>query len=136
VLRFRRMPKDELHELRAVLREAVAATRRPYREIEDQLGIGHGTLKRILAGDFEIRAYHLTQLARLLRVHPKEFFELAFPDWPAQHRLSDWVTPDRRKALPRQTHFPDNTAELAELIRDLIRQELSASARKTPSPAG
>ena len=82
------MPKDQLHELRAVLREAVTATRRGYREIEDQLGIGHGTLKRLLDGDFEIRAYHLTQLARLLKVHPKEFFELAFPDWPAQHRLT------------------------------------------------
>ena len=39
-----------MSELRAVLREAVAACRRSNRDLEDELGLGHGSLQRMLDG--------------------------------------------------------------------------------------
>lgn len=119
------MPRDEFYELRAVLREALDATRKSYRQIEDKLGLGHGTLKKLIDGELEIRASHLTRFANLLQIHPREFFELGFPDWTAQHCLADWLTPDRRKVF-QQTGLPTNVNELADLIRSIIREELSA----------
>lgn len=91
------MRQDELSELRAVLREAVAACRRSNRDLEDDLGLGHGSLQRMLDGRIDIRVHHLVEIARILQVHPMEFLELAFPDWPAHHHLTEWMRPDLRK---------------------------------------
>jgi hypothetical protein len=132
------MPKDELSELRAVLREAADASRRTYKEIEKALGIGHGTLLRMLDGRLDIRVYHVVGLARLLRVHPKDFLEAAFPDWPAEHQLTEWMTPARRKRLKKPA-LPSTLEELSELVRGIVQDELAAReaapASRRPRPA-
>lgn len=117
------MPKDELKELRAVLREAVKASRRSLRELENEMGIGHGNLKRLLDGDLEIRVHHLVALARQLQVHPKEFLELGFPDWPARHQLAEWMTPDRRKSARRASS--PLSPEIEARLREIVREELA-----------
>jgi transcriptional regulator with XRE-family HTH domain len=128
------MPRDEFYELRSVLREALEATRKSYRQIEDKLGLGHSTLKKLIDGELEIKASHLTRLANLLQIHPREFFELGFPDWPAQHRLADWLTPDRRRAF-RQNGLPTTIEELSALIRSIVQEEMAAETPKKPPQA-
>ena len=118
------MSRDELSALRALMRDAVASCRRSNRELEDALGLGHGTLQRLLDGRIDVRVYHLLALARLLQVHPVEFLEQAFPDWPARHRLTDWMNPDQRKNEAGRSGMPATREELAELIREIVREEL------------
>ena len=120
------MLQDDLSELRAVLREAVAACRRSNRDLEDDLGLGHGSLLRMLDGRIEIRVHHLVALARILQVHPMEFLELAFPDWPARHHLTEWMKPDLRKRAKKRPGLPATREELSELVRGLVQEELDA----------
>jgi transcriptional regulator with XRE-family HTH domain len=129
------MPKDGLEELRAVLREAVSASRLSYREIEDQLGLGHGSLQRLLDGRVDVRVHHLVGLARILQVHPMEFLELGFPDWPSRHRLTDWMRPDSRIRRTRQA-LPSTREDLAALVREIVQEELGARENSPQSRSG
>ena len=133
------MRQDELSELRAVLREAVAACRRSNRELEDDLGLGHGSLQRMLDGQVDVRVQHLVALARLLQVHPMEFLELGFPDWPVHHHLTDWMRPDLRKRARKRPGLPSTREELSELVRGIVQEELdtreAAPPRRTSAAA-
>jgi hypothetical protein len=129
------MPEDELEELRAVLREAVATCRLSYREIEDELGLGHGSLQRLLDGRVDIRVHHLVELARILQVHPMEFLELGFPDWPSRHRLTDWMRPDSRIRRNRQA-LPSTREDLADLVRGIVQKELGAQEDRPKGRSG
>lgn len=133
------MRQDPLSELRAVLREAVAATHRTNYELEKELGLGHGSLQRLFDGRVDVRVHHLLALARILQVHPMEFLELAFPDWPARHHLTDWMKPDLRKKAGKRPGLPSTREELAELVRGIVQEELDAReadpARRTPRRA-
>ncbi len=120
------MPQDDLSELRAVLREAVAACRRSNRDLEDDLGLGHGSLLRMLDGRIEIRVHHLVAIARILQVHPMEFLELAFPDWPVRHHLTDWMRPDVRKKAGKKAALPSTREELSDLVRGIVQEEIGA----------
>ncbi|HEX6861567.1 MAG TPA: helix-turn-helix transcriptional regulator, partial [Thermoanaerobaculia bacterium] len=107
------MRQEDLSELRAVLREAVTACRRSNRDLEDDLGLGHGSLQRMLDGRVDVRVQHLVALARLLQVHPMEFLELGFPDWPVHHHLTDWMRPDLRKRARKRPGLPSTREELS-----------------------
>ncbi|HWN43364.1 MAG TPA: hypothetical protein VNW71_14145 [Thermoanaerobaculia bacterium] len=120
------MRQDDLSELRAVLREAVVACRRSNRDLEDDLGLGHGSLQRMLDGRIDIRVHHLVEIARILQVHPMEFLELGFPDWPARHHLSEWMKPDLRKRATKRPGLPATREELSELVRGIVREEIDA----------
>ena len=134
------MRQDELSELRAVLREAVAACRRSNRDLEDDLGLGHGSLQRLLDGRIDLRVNHLLAIARLLQIHPMEFLELGLPDWPVRHHLTDWMKPDLRKRAKKKAGLPSTREELAELVRGIVQEELdareaAAPQRRAPAPA-
>jgi transcriptional regulator with XRE-family HTH domain len=123
------MVDQDLDELRRLLREAVEAARASMhtRDIEAALGVGHGNLERLLNGTLELRVRHLLGFARLLEIPPADFFELgcAKAAAAAQHRLLDWLGPDRRRAQG-SLRLPSNPEELAELIRSAVREELAA----------
>lgn len=139
MLRSAPMRQEDLSELRAVLREAVAACRRSNRDLEDDLGLGHGSLQRMLDGQVDVRVQHLVALARLLQVHPMEFLELGFPDWPVHHHLTDWMRPDLRKRARKRPGLPSTREELSELIRGIVQEEFDAREatppRRTPGGA-
>jgi DNA-binding Xre family transcriptional regulator len=123
--------KDEQRLLRELLGQAVESLRLPPREIEDRLGIGHGTLRRLLDGRAEMKLRHLLEFCRLLDVHPREVIELAFPGWKASHQLGDWDPPGRRK--PRQE--PALPEGLLQAIRAAVREEISGAGSSSGSDA-
>lgn len=136
---------DELGKLRDVLRRAIKASRLGARQIEQAVGIGHGTLDRLLDGSLDLRVRHLLGFARILKVAPRDFLELGFPELEseAKYRLVDWITP-REPAppgkAPGKASAPAQDVvtqvrevvkeELAETIRAVVRQELEANRRK------
>jgi len=118
---------DDTKPLRAVLRQAIAASRMGKRQIEVALGIGNGKLDRLLDGTLEIRVRHVLALARVLEVSPKEFLDLAYPEPPggARYSLKDWFGPRHgAQAAPRK----NDAADLREVVREVVREELARNA--------
>lgn len=126
------MANKDLQQLRQVLREAVRASRMPIREMERQLGIGHGALYRMLDGELDLRVRHLLALADLLGVPPTDFFEIGCPDAMsrASKRLADWIGQTSRASEPTAASL--SLPELKELIRSTVREELEQHSA-TPS---
>lgn len=129
------MAKYDVARLRRVLRQVVKAARFPNRRIEDAIGLGHGTLGRLLSGDLDLRVHHLLRLAELLEVPPGDFFELAYAEESrrAGNRLADWIAPLRHRDAEAA---PASRDDLRELIRETLREELAALRRGAPDDAG
>jgi transcriptional regulator with XRE-family HTH domain len=116
---------DDLRPLRALFRQAIAASRLGKREIETAMGIGHGQLERLLDGSLDLRVRHVLGLAAALKVPPKDFLDLAFPEPPggAKLRLRDWLGP-HEPAPADEKREPD----LAAVVREAVREELTRGA--------
>ena len=127
------MVDQDLKELRRLLRDAVESSRMYVRDIEAAMGVGHGNLERLLNGTLELRVRHLLAFARLLKIPPAEFLELGCPGATqvAQRRLVDWLGPERSQGLAGTSQLPATPEELAELIRAVVREELSAAEQST-----
>jgi transcriptional regulator with XRE-family HTH domain len=126
------MIDDDLGSLRALLREAIAATRLTTREAEEALGMAHGSLEGVLKGKLDLRVRHVLALAGILRVSPADFFTLGCPaaNDAAQHELVEWLSPPARRAVKAAPAPKSN--DLADLVRTTIREEL-AKARRGPN---
>ena len=127
------MIHDDLAQLRQLLARAVQASGRPRRDLEREIGVGSGSLARLLSGDLDVTVEHLTNLARLLRVPPGDLLAAGCPDASAaaSHRLTDWIGPADSAAVttatPRAaTSAPPSPDELAAMIRAAVREELAA----------
>ena len=110
------------------------------REIERRLGIGHGSLSRMLDGTLDLRVRHLLALANMLGVPPGDFLEIGCPDVGerAQRRLSDWIGAPSRTRAAEPTAASLSVTALTELIRGAVREEISKheiSQPKHDSPA-
>jgi len=120
------MPGDDgLALIRALLRTALAALPMSPHTIEDELGIGHGTLLRLLDGRMELKLRHLLELCQLLKIHPRDVIERGLPNWKAAHRLEDWLPPDMRRAA-QPLALSD---EVLQAIRAAVREEVSHAGR-------
>jgi transcriptional regulator with XRE-family HTH domain len=132
------MRSPDLRTLRQVLREAIAAQGRSNRKLEEDLGIGHGNIEKLLSGRAEIKVRHLAVLAELLDVPPADFLALGLPEATARarRRLTDWIAPEQRRAggqAPQrktegsasQAVVQVSTEQLAELVREAVRVELA-----------
>jgi len=116
------MPRDdEMALIRALLRTALAALPMSPHTIEDELGIGHGTLLRLLDGRMELKLRHLLRLCELLKIHPRDLIERGLPNWKAVRRLDDWLPPDQRRAA-QPVALSD---EVLQAIRAAVREEVS-----------
>jgi len=113
--------RDQLMGLREVLSEALGSLQMTPFEIEQRLGVGHGSLRRLLDGTTALKLHHLVGFARLLEVHPKDLLEVGLPDWPAKHRLLDLLSPERRQAAGA----PALPEETAAAVRTVVREELA-----------
>lgn len=134
------MSNNDMRQLLQVLRDVVRASRLPARELERALGIAHGGLERLLAGETQLRVRHLLAFARVFRVPVADFLELGCPESArtAEFRLADWMRqaepfkPERSQSAG--TPLPSTVEELSSLIRAAVQQELAAL--KTPGPDG
>jgi len=130
------MNDADLQSLRALLREAIAATRLTSREAEEALGMAHGSLEGVLSGKRELKVRHILALAAVLRVPPADFFVLGCPaaQGAAHHELVEWLSPLARRAVKA---VPDaKSGNLADLVRTTIRDELAQARRGTIRPDG
>jgi hypothetical protein len=125
------MSENDLRQLRAVLREAVRASRIPMRRWEEILGVGHGSLQRLLDGTMDLRLRHILGFARTLNVSPGDLLDTGCPEAAAQakYRTADWIAaptlqPPHRKS--QEASEAPTPGELAEVIRGIIREELGA----------
>lgn len=121
----------DLAEFRHVLRELARMLRMPVRDLENTLGIGHGKLERLLNGELEIRLRHVLAMAEVLGVSPGDLLTAGCADATrrARRRVSDWLP----HLAPKQegTPLPATREELAEMIRDLLREELSPGRKRS-----
>ncbi|HSG39864.1 MAG TPA: helix-turn-helix transcriptional regulator [Thermoanaerobaculia bacterium] len=127
------MTDRDLKELRALLRDAVVASRLSNRDVEEVLGIGHGTLERLLNGTLDLRVRHILALARYLKVSPADFFSLGCPQAvrAAEHDLSEWLSPPRRRQAEKDADLSRNPDELAKLVRAAVQEELANLRRSS-----
>jgi hypothetical protein len=119
----------DLSSLRALLREAIAASRLTTREAEEALGMAHGSLEGVLKGKLELKVRHILALAAVLRVSPADFFALGCPaaNDAAQNGLVEWLSPPTRRAM--NAVAAPKPGDLAALLRTTIREELAQSRR-------
>ena len=118
---------EDLRQLRAVLRQAISASRLSARSIETAMGLGHGNLERILDGRNDLRVRHLLALAKLLKIPPQDFLELGVPqEAGTKYRLRDWIKP--HEARPPNADAPD--ADLGKLVRDAVQEALGTDLKE------
>ncbi|HZF12925.1 MAG TPA: helix-turn-helix transcriptional regulator [Thermoanaerobaculia bacterium] len=122
------MIHDDLAQLRQLLARAVQASGRPVRDLERGIGVGSGSLRRMLSGELNLRVEHLTNLARLLRIPPGDLLAAGCPETTAaaRHRLTDWIGPGDSAPSTAPPPAPPSPEELAALIRAAVREELAA----------
>lgn len=106
------------------------------------MGVGHGTLPRILDGRMDLKVHHLLALAKILDVPPGDFFTEGCPKATAaaRYHLADRLAPHRstrqEKAAATAVAAP-GLDDLRPLLRQLIREEIaSAAPAAAPAPAG
>lgn len=118
---------EDLRQLRAVLRQAISASRLSARSIETAMGLGHGNLERILDGRNDLRVRHLLALAKLLKIPPQDFLELGVPqEAGTKYRLRDWIRPP--EARPPNADAPD--ADLGKLVRNAVQEALGTDLKE------
>jgi transcriptional regulator with XRE-family HTH domain len=69
--------------VREALRVKIETSRRSMRSLEDEAGLGHGTLSNLLRGNTALRFDHLELLAPPLGVTPAEFLLAVLSDDPS-----------------------------------------------------
>jgi transcriptional regulator with XRE-family HTH domain len=124
---------EDLRQLRAVLRQAISASRLSARDVETAMGCGHGSLERLLDGRNEIRVRHILGLARLLKVPPQDFLELGVhqPEGGPKYRLRDWIMPPEfgpPNAAAKKTSAPSN--DVAALVREAVQEALGTNLKE------
>jgi transcriptional regulator with XRE-family HTH domain len=116
---------EDLRQLRAVLRQAISASRLSARSIETAMGLGHGNLERILDGRNDLRVRHILALAKLLKIPPQDFLELGVSqEAGTKYRLKDWIMPPAFQP-PNEAKKTDAPADdLGKLVRDAVQEAL------------
>lgn len=119
---------DDLRHLRQVLRQAIAASKLGQRYIETHVGLRHGRLEHLLDGRQDLRVRHILAFARVLKVPPQDFLAYGCPGAQelAKYRLKDWIEPP--PFGPRSGETNGAEPEMADLVREAVKEELSRSA--------
>jgi transcriptional regulator with XRE-family HTH domain len=98
------MGGNDLDRLRETLRALVEGSGRSIRDLEREIGVGHGTLGNMFRGRTELRLRHLDRLSRALGVTLQELLAEAFAvPLPASRRRH---------------------ARLRNLVAEVVREEL------------
>jgi transcriptional regulator with XRE-family HTH domain len=130
--------EKDLAEFRHILRELLRMAHIPVRQLERTLGVGSGKLERLLNGEMEIRLRHILAAAEVLGMAPGDLLTIGCGDASrrAQRRVVDWLPHLAPKA--EGPPFPTRREELAQMIREILAEELDAREPATASsrPSG
>jgi hypothetical protein len=74
----------ELARMRYLLGRLIELSGMSRVAIGERLGGGPHLVRRILAGDSELKVRHILESGELIGVHPSEFFHILFKDPPAE----------------------------------------------------
>lgn len=102
--------ETDLQRLLDVLQEKVRLSRRSHRELERELGLGHGTIGSLFRGRTELRFRHLTMLGRVLGIDPVEILLEAYGVY--------------RPYPPPPPGLVLNREELRKVVKQAVREEL------------
>lgn len=98
--RSARCPRTEAEErLLNALKTRLVQDGRSVRRIEQEVGLGHGTLANVLRGRSELRFHHLERLAPALGFTIPEIVAEAYGDTPERMALRSLVGQAVRKEL-------------------------------------
>jgi len=81
-------------KLLAALKNILARSDEPYREVERRAGLPAGTIGKLLAGEMHLRLRHIALLGGVLRVSVLDLFCEAYGRRGGPARLSKLVTAD------------------------------------------
>jgi transcriptional regulator with XRE-family HTH domain len=99
-----------------VLAVRVAGLGLSHREIERELGAGHGSLSNLLSGRTEIHLRHIEALAPVFGVTPRELFNDIYGE------------PVEQTGLPQRFQTADVEC-LREVLRETLREELARALK-------
>lgn len=99
-----------------LLREKVRLSRRSHRELERELGLGHGTIGNLFRGRTELRFRHVTMLGRALGLDPVELMLEAYGVY------RPYPPPPPGLVLTRE--------ELRKVVKEAVREELNRKRRR------
>ena len=94
------------------------------------MGLGHGSLERILDGRNDLRVRHILALAKLLKIPPQDFLEVGVPqEAGTKYRLKDWIMPPAFQPpnAAKTTEAP--AADLGQLVRDAVQEALGTDLK-------
>jgi transcriptional regulator with XRE-family HTH domain len=113
------MDKD-LKTLHDLVRQVLDQTKLTKRRLEEEMGLGHGTLEQLLTGRQDLRIRHLLALARLVRVAPHQFLELGCPEAgaAAEQDLAVWLGRPQEPARQAAAALPEDK------VRAIVREEV------------
>lgn len=120
------MSDRDTNAVLAVVRRAVDAAPGNKRDLETAMGIGHGRINDLFEHRLELRARHMTGLARYLKIPASDFFRVALAESErvAPNRLEEWIDPDPPPPFQRKPAAPPAAADD---LRRMIREELTAA---------
>lgn len=123
---------EDLRQLRAVMRQAISASRLSARRIETAMGLGHGNLERILDGRNELRVRHLLALAKLLQIPPQDFLELGVPqEAGTKYRLKNWIMPPEFGPPNKEKKTAAEPADdMGKLVREAVQEALGTDLKE------
>jgi|SRR6185369_2244617 len=125
----------ELKTLHDLVRQALDRTQWTKRRLEDEIGLGHGTLEQVLSGRQDLKVRHLLAIARLLRVPPQQFLELGCPQAgaAAEQDLAVWL--GRPQEPARQgAGLPED--RIRAIVRDEVQRLLGEAFAGRGQPSG
>ena len=79
------MPQSEAERILELLEALIVLRKIRFRDLEQDLGMSAGTLRRVLNGKIELKFRHITDILALLDIPTRTFFKIAYDtDDPAQ----------------------------------------------------
>jgi hypothetical protein len=129
----------EVVRITALLETLLRTRRVRIIEVERQLGLSNGTLRRILDGKIALKYQLIVELLEVLAVSPAEFFRIAYDQRPAQ--LADDLSAEMLRKASRlnpslaEPHPSPLVDDLAQVFEDALRRILPANLLTSPPAA-
>ena len=112
----------EVLRIAGLLEGLIAFKKVSIRQLENDLGVSHGTLARIFSGKIELKYRHILDILERLQVTPLSFFELAYQRSDDED-TQEIVAKLGRISMPRPLPQPEVNPDLIQaMVLDALRK--------------